>query len=109
MPAGLLVDREQQIRDKDEEIQQLKDSIQTSSSVKYAEIARTIGEKYHSTIDEISISDNAYYNPRTKSMQVVPTLYIKWSGNGDRSSVQKELSTWAPVLLGVEQVRIVSE
>ncbi len=107
--AGLLVDREQQIRDKDEEIQQLKDSIQTSSSVKYAEIARTIGEKYHSTIDEISISDNAYYNPRTKSMQVVPTLYIKWSGNGDRSSVQKELSTWAPVLLGVEQVRIVSE
>ena len=74
--AGLLVDREQQIRDKDEEIQQLKDSIQMSSSAKYAEIARTIGEKYHSSIEEISISDNSYFNLRTKSQQTIPTIYI---------------------------------
>ena len=107
--AGLLVDREQQIRDQEQEIQQLKDSIQMSSSAKYMEIARTIGEKYHSTIDEISISDNAYFNPRTKTMQFVPTLYIKWSGIGDKASVRSELSTWVPVLLGVEEVRIVSE
>ena len=107
--AGLLVDREQQIRDQEQEIQQLKDSIQMSSSAKYLEIARTIGEKYHSTIDEISISDNAYFNPRTKTMQFVPTLYIKWSGIGDKASVRSELSTWVPVLLGVEEVRIVSE
>ena len=107
--AGLLVDREQQIRDQEQEIQKLKDSIQMSSSAKYMEIARTIGEKYHSTIDEISISDNAYFNPRTKTMQFVPTLYIKWSGIGDKTSVRSELSTWVPVLLGVEEVRIVSE
>ena len=107
--AGLLVDREQQIRNQEQEIQQLKDSIQMSSSAKYMEIARTIGEKYHSTIDEISISDNAYFNPRTKTMQFVPTLYIKWSGIGDKASVRSELSTWVPILLGVEEVRIVSE
>ena len=107
--AGLLVDREQQIHDKDEEIQQLKDSIQMSSSAKYAEIARTIGEKYQSSIGEISISDNSYYNPSTKEMQVIPTIYIKWHNGTANAAVRTELSTWAPVLLGVEQVRIVSE
>jgi len=107
--AGLLVDREQQIRDKDVEIQQLKDSIQMSSSAKYAEIARTVGEKYHSSIEEISISDNAYFNPRTKKMQGIPTIYIKWYNGNANAAVRTELSTWVPVLLGVDEVRIVSE
>ena len=107
--AGLLVDREQQIRDKELEIQSLKDSIQMSSSAKYAEIAHTIGEKYHTTIEEISISDNAYFNPRTKTQQLVPTIYIKWYHGTANATVRNELSTWAPVLLGVKEVRIVSE
>ena len=107
--AGLLVDREQQIRDKELEIQSLKDSIQMSSSAKYAEIAHTIGEKYHTTIEEISISDNAYFNPRTKTQQLVPTIYIKWYHGTANATVRNELLTWAPVLLGVKEVRIVSE
>ena len=107
--AGLLVDREQQLRDQELEIASLRDSIQMVGPSKYAEVARTIGEKYHTAIEEISISDNSYFNPRTKTMQMVPTLYIKWSGTGDKATVRNELSTWAPMLLGVEQVRIVSE
>ena len=107
--AGLLVDREQQIRDKDEEIQQLKDSIQMSSSAKYADIARTIGEKYHSSIEEISISDNFYFNPRTKTQQSIPTVYVKWRNGASVATVRGELASWVPVLLGVEDVRIISE
>ena len=107
--AGLLVDREQQIRDKDEEIQQLKDSIQMNSSAKYAEIACTIGEKYHSSIEEISISDNFYFNPRTKTQQSIPTVYVKWRNGAPVATVRGELASWVPVLLGVEDVRIISE
>ena len=105
----VLVDREQQIRDKDDEIQQLRDSIQMSPSAKYAEVARTIGEKYRSSIEEISISDNTYFNPRTKRQQSVPTIYIKWYGGSGNAVVRSELESWVPVLLGVEEVRIVSE
>ena len=106
--AGLLVDREQQIRDQELEIENLKDSIQMNGPAKYAEVARTIGEKYHATIEEIAIAENSFFNPQTKSQQIIPTVYVKWRGseNGDVSS---ELSTWVPVLLGVEEVRIISE
>ena len=107
--AGLLMDREQQIREKEEEIQQLKDSIEMSSSAKYAEIAHTIGEKYRSSIEEISISDNAYFNPHSKTQQTIPTIYIKWYNGSVNVTVRSEIASWAPVLLGVEQVRIVSE
>ena len=106
--AGLLVDREQQIREQELEIAILKDSILMTGPAKYAEVARTIGEKYHATIEEIAIAENSFFNPQTKSQQIIPTVYVKWRGseNGDVSS---ELSTWVPVLLGVEEVRIISE
>ena len=106
--AGLLVDREQQIRDQEMEIALLKDSIQMNGPAKYAEVARTIGEKYHTTIEEIAITENTFFNPRTKSHQMIPTVYVKWHGP-ENEEVRSELSTWVPVLLGVEEVRIISE
>ncbi|MBP5400430.1 MAG: DUF389 domain-containing protein [Bacteroidales bacterium] len=106
--AGLLVDREQQIREQEIEIASLKDSIQTGGPSKYAEVARTIGEKYHTTIEEIAITENTFFNPHTKKYQSVPTIYVKWHGP-ENAAVRSELSTWVPVLLGVEQVRIISE
>ncbi|MBO7629981.1 MAG: hypothetical protein J6S87_08605, partial [Bacteroidales bacterium] len=106
--AGLLVDREQQIRDQEMEIALLKDSIQMNGPAKYAEVARTIGEKYHTTIEEIAITENTFFNPRTKSHQMILTVYVKWHGP-ENEEVRSELSTWVPVLLGVEEVRIISE
>ena len=107
--AGLLMDREQQIREKELEVELLKDSINTNPSVKYAEISRTIGEKYQTSIEEISIADNTIYTPRTKTQQKIPTVYIKWYNGTANSTIKNELSAWIPLLLGVESVRIVSE
>lgn len=107
--AGLLVEREQQIRDKENEIQSLKDSIKMGSASKYAEVTRTIGEKYHSSVKEIAVMESSYFNPADNQFHIVPTVYIKWTETADRNAVKSELLTWMPVLLGVEKVRIVSE
>ena len=42
-------------------------------------------------------------------MQEIPTIFIKWYNGTANAAVRTELSTWVPVLLGVDEVRIVSE
>lgn len=105
----MLNSKSDELKNKDDIISQLSNQIDTLQSTQnlYNEQAIVIGNKYRKSIESISIIDTKYYNPDLQNHTAVPTIYIKWK-NGERSTdIVSELRTWVPMLLKVEEVKIV--
>lgn len=115
MQADVLEDiiakKNNELQDKEQQISQLNSQIDTLKlqQKKYNETAATIGNKYKSSIESISISDVSYYQPKTNTTIQRPTLYIKWENGKRDENIIAELQTWAPLLLNVNTVKIVEQ
>lgn len=115
MQADVLEDiiakKNNELQDKELQISQLNSQIDTLKlqQKKYNETAATIGNKYKSSIESISISDVSYYQPKTNTTIQRPTLYIKWENGKRDENIIAELQTWAPLLLNVNTVKIVEQ
>lgn len=108
---NLVRSKDEEIGIKDAAIAQLTDSIrglQTGHRL-FADKTQVIGEKYKDDIASISIVDVPYFNPSDGSSQKIPTIYIVWKDSAPhRDIVLSELNKWAPALLGVQNVQIVT-
>ena len=108
---NLVRSKDEEIGIKDAAIAQLTDSIrglQTGNRL-FADKTQVIGEKYKDDIASISIVDVPYFNPSDGSSQKIPTIYIVWKDFAPhRNVVLSELKAWAPALLGVQNVQIVT-
>lgn len=107
---NLLRSKEDELRGKESQILSLKDSLQRigGCSASYSEKAALIGERYREHISEISIVDVPYYSVSSGRQSKRTTIYIVWRNNADRQAVINGLSSWAPVVLNVSSVDIVS-
>ncbi len=107
--GDMLALRERQIQEQKNEIQQLKDSISVASGYAFVEVAKNVCEKYKGLIGEISISNSVYVDSKTGEEREIPTVYVRMTDGTAKNRVRGELSEWLPLLLGVDNVRIIME
>ena len=106
----LLQRREDEVRGKEVLIEKLRDSLEMIGIGKdsYAEKSITLAKRYASAVSSISIVDVPFYSGNNVNAKTHTIIYIRWKQGAERESVLEELRSWAPTLLGVEKVEIVS-
>src|SRR5574344_3107121 len=107
----LIIGKDEELKQKEVVIADLTQKllIKQQSNDNYTEKAQLIGEKYQSFIHTISIADVTYYNPKSKSSEIVTTIYISWVPGTDINKIKSELNSWTPILLNVDKVHIIDE